>query len=133
MCKDTMAAAARVSSLLARRARPQLMAAAGARRGLAAAAASLGETEVAISMLAAPVTKADLAGAGAKGTEGVGVVTAVGSKVKAVGVNDWVVPAGSGAVGALLHGVLLCFCVCRSDYQTPHTTRHTPAIPNSVP
>lgn len=97
-----MAAAARVSSLLARRARPQMSAvgavAVGARRGLA----SLGETEVAISMLAAPVTKADLSGAGAKGTEGVGVVTAVGSKVKAVGVNDWVVPTSSGAVGALI-------------------------------
>lgn len=88
-------AAARATSLLTRRgALPQQLLAGLQRRGLA----SLGGSEVSISMLAAPVTKADLAGS-SKGTEGVGMVTAVGSNVKAVGVNDWVVPAAGGALG----------------------------------
>lgn len=102
------AAARAAASLLTRRgARPQQQQLLGGllqRRGLA----SLGESEVAISMLCAPVTKADLAGK-SKGTEGVGLVTAVGSKVKALGVNDWVVPAAGGAVGK--SRVAWCGCV----------------------
>jgi NADPH:quinone reductase-like Zn-dependent oxidoreductase len=68
-----------------------------------AAAKPVGESEVAIKILAAPVSPVDLGIIQGKfptpplpavaGTEGVGVVTAVGSKVSGISVNDWVVPA----------------------------------------
>ena len=91
------AAARRATSLLALRGggRAGRLAGLGQRRGLAA----LADNEVAINILAAPVTAADLAGAGGKGTDGVGVVTGVGAKVKSVAVNDWIV-AASPSVGA---------------------------------
>lgn len=88
-----MASTRVISSLLAAR-RPG---AAAASRGLASAAA-LAENEVALNILAAPVTAADLGSKTPAGVEGVGIVTAVGSGVKGFAINDWVVPT-SGGVG----------------------------------
>ncbi len=59
--------------------------------------AALADNEVALSILAAPVTAADKGSKSPAGVEGVGLVTAVGSKVKGLAVHDWVVPT-SGAV-----------------------------------
>lgn len=63
---------------------------------------SLGDNEVSLRFLAAPVTSTDLKTIEGKlatpslpavpGSEGVGVVTAVGSKVTGLAPDDWVVP-----------------------------------------
>jgi trans-2-enoyl-CoA reductase len=63
---------------------------------------ALGENEVALRFLAAPVTATDLGTIQGKlpvpslpavpGSEGVAVVTEVGSKVSGLAPNDWVVP-----------------------------------------
>lgn len=87
-----------VASLLARRGLPACqrptaaIAAAAAFRGLSTSTAALGDNEVALSILAAPVTAADMGSKSPAGVEGVGIVTAVGSKVKGLAVHDWVVP-----------------------------------------
>ncbi|GAB5032244.1 trans-2-enoyl-reductase [Nannochloropsis oceanica] len=91
-----------VASLLARRGVPSCQrstaaTAAAAYRGLSTSAAALGDNEVALSILAAPVTAADMDSKSPAGAEGVGIVTAVGSKVKDLAVHDWVVPT-SGSV-----------------------------------
>ena len=67
-------------------------------------------SDVEVKMLAAPINPADLNmiegvyGLKAKfpavaGNEGVGIVTAVGSAVKSVSVNDWVIPGAGGGFG----------------------------------
>jgi len=65
----------------------------------------LGESQVLIRMVAAPITPNDLtqvkgfsagASSGVAGNEGLGVVQAVGSAVTNVSVNDQVMPAGTG-------------------------------------
>jgi len=64
---------------------------------------SLGDKEVAIKLLAAPITPHDLQVIQGKsgqtslptvpGGEGVGIVTGVGAKVTGLKVDDWVIPA----------------------------------------
>jgi trans-2-enoyl-CoA reductase len=61
-------------------------------------------SQVVVKMLAAPVSEYDMAVvsgrtgpfAGVAGNEGVGIVTSVGSAVRGVGIDDWVVPSAAG-------------------------------------
>lgn len=71
--------------------------------GVDADVKTLGSNEVALKFLAAPITSSDLAsitgGAGGNssfpavaGTQGIAVVTGIGSGVNSLKINDWVVP-----------------------------------------
>lgn len=90
-----------MASLLGRKGpaylRPPGATVAAACRCLSTAAGALADNEVALSILAAPVTAMDIGKKNPTGVEGVGVVTAVGSKVQGFAVHDWAVPT-SGSV-----------------------------------
>jgi trans-2-enoyl-CoA reductase len=66
--------------------------------------ATPGSSQVVVKMLAAPISEYDVAVvsgragpfSGTAGNEGVGVVTGIGSGVKGISVNDWVVPSAPG-------------------------------------
>ncbi len=62
-----------------------------ARAGASSRFFSIGSDQVSISMVAAPVNSIDLR-KGAKGSEGLGCVTSVGSSVNNLAVGDWVLP-----------------------------------------
>ena len=90
-------------------------------------------------MLACPVTAIDLGTIQGKlpgpsafpavpGGEGVGVVTAVGSKVSGLSVNDWVVPTTS-SLGKFTCYIFIISTVCEVFCLTRSHSLHTQTHP----